>query len=165
MTSIQNPAGCADLTRGIFGGGEDSPTNINTIQYFTIPTQSNATDFGDLTQQRRNLASGSSSTLGFWFGGSDQSTTMYDTIDYVTIQSAGNATDFGNLSAGRAELGAVTSTLRACVCGGYVGPSTPQTNIVEYITMATAGNMTDFGDLTVARRQIRGCSNGHGGLG
>ena len=31
--------------------------------------------------------------------------------------------------------------------------------------MATAGNMTDFGDLNVARRQIRGCSNGHGGLG
>ena len=49
--------------------------------------------------------------------------------------------------------------------GGYISPSTPQTNIVEHITMATAGNMTDFGDLTVARRQVRGCSNGHGGLG
>ncbi len=163
--TIQNPGGCADLTRAVFGGGEDSPTTTNVIQYFTIPTQSNATDFGDLSQTRRLLASGSSPTLGFWFGGNDNSTTYYDRIDYVTIQTLGNAADFGNLSAARAEVGAVTSTLRACVGGGYVGPSTPQTNIVEYITMATAGDMTNFGDLTVARRQVSGCSNGHGGLG
>ena len=111
------------------------------------------------------MASGSSPTRGLFLGGDFQTSSYYDIIDFITIQSTGNATDFGNLSAARAELGAVTSTLRACVGGGYVGPSTPQTNIVEYITMATAGNMTDFGDLTVARRQIRGCSNGHGGLG
>ena len=98
-------------------------------------------------------------------GGDFQASSYYDIIDFVTIQSTGNAQDFGNLSAARSELAAVTSTLRACVGGGYISPSTPQTNIVEHITMATAGNMTDFGDLTVARRQVRGCSNGHGGLG
>ena len=38
-------------------------------------------------------------------------------------------------------------------------------NIVEYVTIASAGNATDFGNLTLARRQVRGCSNGHGGLG
>ena len=47
LTSIQATDGCSDLTRGVFGGGEDSPTSINTIQFFTIPTQSNATEFGD----------------------------------------------------------------------------------------------------------------------
>ena len=158
-------AGCSDLTRGVFGGGEDSPTSINTIQFFTIPTQSNATDFGDLTQARRNLTSASSPTRGLFMGGDFQTSSYYDIIDFITIQSTGNAQDFGNLSVARAEPGAVASTLRACVGGGYVSPSTPQTNVIDYITIASAGNATDFGDLTVARRQIRGCSNGHGGLG
>ena len=166
LTSIQAPGGCADLTRAVISGGEDSPTSINTIQFFTIPTQSNATNFGDLSQARRNLASGSSPTLGFFMGGDFQASSYYDRIDFVTIQTLGDATDFGNLSAARSELAAVTSTLRACVGGGYVSPSTPQTNIVEHITMSTTGqDMSDFGDLTVARRQVRGCSNGHGGLG
>ena len=157
----------AASARGIFAGGisEPSPTKHNEIDFITIATTGNATDFGDLTQARRNLASGSSPTRGFFMGGDFQASSYYDIIDFVTIQSTGNAQDFGNLSAARSELAAVTSTLRACVGGGYISPSTPQTNIVEHITMATAGNMTDFGDLTVARRQVRGCSNGHGGLG
>ena len=98
-------------------------------------------------------------------GGDFQASSYYDIIDFVTIQSTGNATDFGNLSAARAELGAVTSTVRACVGGGYVSPSTPNSDIIEYVTIASTGNMTDFGNLTQGRRQLKGCSNGHGGLG
>ena len=98
-------------------------------------------------------------------GGGGAYPAVVDTISYVTIASTGNATDFGNLSAARSELAAVTSTIRACVGGGYISPSTPNTDIIEYITMASAGNMTDFGNLTQTRRQVRGCSNGHGGLG
>ena len=36
--------------RGVFGGGT-SPANHNTIQYITIATTGNASDFGDLSQQ------------------------------------------------------------------------------------------------------------------
>ena len=42
--------------RGIFGGGNTAPANINTIQYITIATTGNATDFGDLTDARRGIA-------------------------------------------------------------------------------------------------------------
>ena len=35
-------------TRGITGGGQ-TPSQINTIDYITIATTGNATDFGDLT--------------------------------------------------------------------------------------------------------------------
>ena len=34
--------------RGLFTGGEGSPTYVNTIDYITISTAGNATDFGDL---------------------------------------------------------------------------------------------------------------------
>ena len=43
---------CASETRGLFGGGQ-TPTKINTIQFVTIATTGNTTDFGDLTVARR----------------------------------------------------------------------------------------------------------------
>mgnify|MGYP001475671433 CR=1 FL=1 len=39
---------CASSTRILFCGGYDAPTNTNIIDFFTIATTSNATDFGDL---------------------------------------------------------------------------------------------------------------------
>ena len=43
--------------RGVFGGGIDSSLNrTNRIDYITIATLGNATDFGDLTLPRNSLA-------------------------------------------------------------------------------------------------------------
>ena len=45
--------------RGVFGGGSTgvgSDTSVNTIDYITIATTGNATDFGDLTVSRNFLA-------------------------------------------------------------------------------------------------------------
>ena len=84
--------------RGLFGGG-DSGTLSNVIDYVTIATTGNATDFGDLTVARGYLASCSSSTRGLFGGG--ESTGYSNVIDYVTIASTGNATDFGDLTGTR----------------------------------------------------------------
>ena len=43
-------------TRGVFGGGYDSPVFINRIEYVTIPTTGNAADFGDLSDTRGGAA-------------------------------------------------------------------------------------------------------------
>ena len=49
MAAANNLFGaCSSHTRGVFGGGQ-SPAAINVIQYVTIATTGNATDFGDLT--------------------------------------------------------------------------------------------------------------------
>ena len=45
---------CGDT--GVFGGGYDGSSYVNTIDYITISTPSNATDFGDLTVARGWLA-------------------------------------------------------------------------------------------------------------
>lgn len=51
-------AGCADATRGLFGGGRIG-TNTKVIEYITIQNENNdATDFGELTVARRGIASG-----------------------------------------------------------------------------------------------------------
>ncbi len=47
-------AGCADPTRAVFAGGENSYDN--TIQYLTIDSTGNSTDFGDLTVGRAGFS-------------------------------------------------------------------------------------------------------------
>ena len=49
-------------TRAVICGGEnDSPAIINTMEYITIASTGNTTDFGDLTANRQAISKGSSS--------------------------------------------------------------------------------------------------------
>ena len=41
---------------GVFGGGATPGAYVNTLDYITISTPGNATDFGDLTEARNGLA-------------------------------------------------------------------------------------------------------------
>ena len=45
---------CASAVRGVNAGGQ-TPSKINVIEFVTIASTGNATDFGDLTQKRRFL--------------------------------------------------------------------------------------------------------------
>ena len=73
------------------------------MAYITIPTQGNATDFGDLTVARQEGGGFSNSVRGGVGGGGVPSPS--DVIDYVTIMSTGNAIDFGDLTSSRAYVG------------------------------------------------------------
>ena len=73
-----------------------SATVTNVIEFLTIATTGNSTDFGDLTQARYAGTGCGSATRGVIVGG--QTPTYVNTIDFVTIASAGNATDFGDLT-------------------------------------------------------------------
>ena len=131
----------ASSTRGIFGGGKPE-TNI--IDFVTLSTGGQATDFGDLIDGSRAEGSGSSnSTRGLFMGGSGPGAN--DTVQYITIATTGNAIDFGNLSAGVEAGGSCASDTRGLLGGG----TTPtKINTIEYFTIATLGNATDFGDRT-----------------
>ena len=74
--------------RGLFGG---SDPELNTIDYITIATTGNASDFGDLTSARRFPGALASSTRGVFGSGLSD-----NVMDYVTISSTGNAFDFGD---------------------------------------------------------------------
>ena len=146
--------------RGVFGGGYATAGNANVIDYITISTAGNATDFGDLTAARYFLAACSSSTRGVFGGG--YTGNYFNVIEYITIITTGNATDFGDLSARRDALTACSSATRGVFGGGhwYDGAETQHTyDIIEYITIASTGNTTDFGDLTAARKDLSACSS------
>ena len=155
--SLQTAQGGAspiiDPTRGVFAGGY---AITNVMDYITIATTGNATDFGDLTVARSEPGGVNSSTRGVWSGGS-KTVGDQNTIDYITIATTGNATDFGDHSVSRVQIGAVCSSTRGVFGGGSTGSDS---NVMDYITIATTGNAVDFGDLTVARRLVPGIQNG-----
>ena len=158
-TGLGEGADCASSTRAIQGGGSGV---INTMEYVTIATTSNTTDFGDLTVARRSLQSLSSETRGIWAGGTTPS--MSDVMDYATIATTGNAADFGNLTVGRRNLAQAASSTRGVWAGGNPGSSPLTDDTIDYITIASAGNATDFGNLSGTYRETAGCSNGTRGV-
>ena len=91
----------SDGLRGIAMGGSGNPgDHTNVIDFITIATTGNATEFGDLTVSRRGGGVGCTLIKGICAGGRNPSD--LNIIDSVIIQTTGNATEFGELSEARA---------------------------------------------------------------
>lgn len=158
-------------TRGIFGNGYSFGASgyVNTIDYVTIATTGNATDFGDMlggeSGNTTNLKSGGYSndeTTGLFMGGHTQSTTYYQNrIQKITMATAGNAVDSGgNLTGVNAYMlkGVISDNTTGIVGGGYNGSATVQS--IDRFTIATGANATDHGDLPTAVSDGAAVSNG-----
>ena len=95
MTQARAGAGaCSNGTRACAGGGaKTSPSyaETNIIDYVTIDTTGNATDFGDRTSVSKQNAGLNNAGRGVFAGGN------VNIIDYIAIDTTGNATDFGDL--------------------------------------------------------------------
>ena len=95
--------GLSNSTRGLFAGGyqPNSPYPVvSFIDYVTIASEGNATNFGDMTSVRYNNMTTGSQTRGILAGGQgDQPTfTREKTIDSVEYATTGTAVHFGELS-------------------------------------------------------------------
>ena len=141
--------------RGIFAGGYGTPTsNLNNdIEYITISTTGNATDFGNLTNATREAAGCSSAIRGLIIGRRLSNGDADGSIDYITISTTGNATSFGSLSVARYYSAALSDGTYGLTVGGkFDGASTWSNNygdVIDRVTIDTTGNATDFGNTTV----------------
>ena len=120
-TSTATPASLNYGARGIFVAGNTATgVPLNVIDYITIASTGDATDFGDLNVlsrgQNGGLAGGSRGVIGGIHQGDGIQFT--DNISFITTSSTGNATDFGDLTQARTELGAFSSGSRGCFGGG-----------------------------------------------
>ena len=88
--------------RLVMGPGCDTTTRQRRMDYVTISTTGNATEFGNLSANQKAGAGVSDGSRGV-FGGSQ--TSPRDRINYITILSTSNGSDFGNLSQGRYGVG------------------------------------------------------------
>ena len=134
--------------RGLIMGGYGSPdTSMEEIEYITISTLGNATNFGELTSGRQAGYSGlGSRTSAFYAGGSTVPATT-NVIDKITISSTGNGVDYADLTAAKSNGGGVSNQTRAIIAGGTTGSDS---NVIEYFSMTSAGDAVDFGDLAAA---------------
>ena len=163
---MQSNSGVSNNIRGITCGGNllVGPTNVksNTMEFITIASTGDATNFGDLTVPRSHTSGTSSPTRGVIIGGVDN-VVVLNVIDYITIATTGNALDFGDLIT--KTYGASNGIISDGTRGFSAGGSTPSyTNTINQIIFQTLGNATDFGDLYVGNSGVgnlypAGCSD------
>ena len=157
-------AGCASRTRGVTGGGisaAGTPVYSNTMEYITISSTGNTTDFGDLLSDNKVYpASFSSATRGIW-GNGGASGSKINTIGYATIASLGNCVDFGDTTQARSNSSGLSSPTRGIFAGGYTPTNV---NTIDYITIATTGNARDFGDMTHVSQMSSGSGSATRGI-
>ena len=149
--------GLSNATRGIITAMENpswSNNNSNRIDFITIATTGNATDFGDLYFGTRESGGCASPTRGIVKGGSP---THSNVIQFITISTTGDSSDFGDTTVAASRgLGSGSNAVRGVLHLGY----TPTVlNTVDFITIATLGDAKDFGDLTEARFQAGGAAS------
>ena len=153
-----------DSTRMLNVAGNTNPNTsagdfTNQIDYITMASTGNSSDFGDLPVFTAGfVGSANSPTRGVTLGG-QQAPGAINTCYYVTIQTKGNGEDFGDLTVPRriGGSGVVCSTTRGIAGGAFDSPT--NLNTIDYITIATFGNATDFGDMTNMARAYGGCSS------
>jgi len=142
----EDPAGVSNSTRGVFMAGGQHPGSspythyLNTIDYVTIASTGDASDFGDTTTTRRHHGTCASSTRGISAGGHP----LTDVIDYITISTLGNAADFGNLPTANYGVSGASNSVRGIFS---MGSNPSRNNVINYLTIATLGDALDFGDL------------------
>jgi len=157
-------SGFGSSTRGIWPGGAayNGTSSTNIIDFVTIATTSNATDFGDLSAATTNVGARSSQIRGVIAGGYISPANL-NTIDFVTVATTGNASDFGDITVARRGIASMGSPTRAVFAGGMGSPAL--VNVMDFVTIATTGNAADFGDMTQSsRHDCGGCSSGTRGI-
>ena len=141
-------------------GGAPDTSISNVIDFVTISTTGDATNFGSLTSNGFGkgyaIHGCQSPTRGIAYGGANNTAKK---IEFITFATRGNGQEFGECTVNQNDGGALSDSTR----GVQVGAGSPAADVMEYITMATFGNGTDFGDLTDARG-CRGASNATRGV-
>ena len=144
---VNNNFGTRGLVfQGLTYPNAPSSSYLNSIEFITVASLGNATDFGDLISKANSGAGAGNLTRGIQVAGNDPSGAT-NVIQFVTIATTGNAQDFGDVGYERCNSGAVSNQTRLVYSGGE-GTSSPypKLNNIEFITFATTGNGTDFGD-------------------
>ena len=102
LIQIQNQGGtgyACSPTRGLLYATGYYPgstwTHVNNIEYVTMASLGNATDFGDMSAARSTPGVTSNKVRAIAAGGYTGSAYV-NTIDFVNISTTGNASDFGD---------------------------------------------------------------------
>lgn len=133
------------------GGINPSPPapSSNVIDKFPFATNANATDVGDITAARNEVAGQSSGISGYTSGGYVVGPNAWtNIIDKFPFATNANATDVGDLTTTRSSM-----TGQSSITAGYnSGGGNPNSlNIIDKFLFASDANATDVGDISTLR--------------
>ena len=137
--------------RGCWFGG-DSSGNKDIIDYVSIPSTGNASDFGDLTTANRRNAACSDNITAIISGG-DQRGANYE---YITFSTTGNATDSSDMTMSRGDFTSFSDGIIGFMIGNDNGVNA---DYIDYFTIANRGNCADFGDAVHRAHGLASCTD------
>ena len=149
--------------RGVFSISYDSSA-MNQLNYITIATTGNGTDFGHYqNSDRGGAATPSDSTRGLMMGGAIAPAGNTTNIDYITISSQGDSYDFGDLKQDQRFGGTASDGTRGVSIGGLTSPADTMVKEIQYVTIQSHGDSSEFGEI-VDRHWLgaSACSNTRG---
>ena len=132
-------------THGYAVGGyttSNSAAVTDVIERYSLSSDENASDVGNLTVSRRSCNGMSSSTHGYSSAGAPTT----NVIDKYQFSASANATDVGDLTVSQQKSGASSSTTNGYSADG--GNSGGGSNQIEKISFSSDGNASDIGNLT-----------------
>ena len=153
-TRARGPA--TNANRGLYMGGRQG-TEDGAVEYITIGTPGNGTDFGDLSTTASHgygagSEGGTDTVRAVAAGGNGVSAT--DDMEYFTIDTTGNGTDLANLACGRAGCSACTNGTRMVVGGSEANDCGGSSLQMDYKNVMDTSNCSDFGDIEYDRGYI-----------
>ena len=180
LEPVDGMSATSSSIRAVTFGGTQNPnspntnTTVNVMQYVTMTSSGNATDFGDLVGKHRYPGSATNGTRAILFGGSGSPS--YKTgIEMFNISTLGNAVDTGGDAKAASLMEQVYSPTRAIFVSGYTPANAPANggtvdNIVpftHYINIVSTGDTTNFGEMYLrsgsgVSNQTRGIIGGGG---
>ena len=166
------PHGTQHVNRVVWFPGEDPSLtlsyNNSRIQYMTLASQGNASDFGNITVPRAAGSAASDGTRGYYAQGFSNpgSPTRHNVIDVVTIDTAADSTDFGDAGRASNSGGAMGTDFRWVTFGGTSnGSSNGGTSTIYYYPVGATGTSAVFGSqLSSSGYGQRGVTNNSRGL-
>lgn len=138
--------------RAIFAGGAGGAGTTAAIEYASIPTLSNTSNFGNLLSATSHKGACSSRVRAVFAGSGS--------IEYITVATLGNSASFGSLLGSRNPMSGCGNGIRGVFADVIAGAISN----MEYVLLATLGSSTNFGNM-INNVEARGaCSNGSRGI-
>jgi hypothetical protein len=144
-----------------YNAGGRQPGLSNVIDKFSLTSDNNATDVGDLVTSREEGSSNSSTTHGFT-GGGDGSPTDPTSVESFAFASDGNATSVGDLLVTRRSGSSSSSSTDGYIAGGYIPSPAPTGNIEKFSLSSDADGVTVANLLASTNRMSGQTSSTHG---
>jgi hypothetical protein len=144
--------------RGVWAAGCDSGFNaLDRIDYVTISSPGNATDFGN-ARSAYGPAACSNGTTGKAVIAGGYTSSYSNTMGSISIGTPGNYSNEGTLTTAKYTCGSTSNGTNDR--GLWMSGAQPSgTNSIDYRTVSSTGSASDFGDLAEASVGTSAMSN------